>query len=226
MCRFLLFKSSTVQNLRTLIQDFAEMSERSRAPDGDWQGDGWGMAWLNSEKKWETHKSLKPIWQDFDSFEKLPPTSHLALHARSASFPGHKGIIAYNQPFSNKDYVFVFNGIIKGVKFNRPIPGKIGAQKIWTLLQEKLDKSNDLQNILKDLSQDISKHSQEVDALNVGLLSGTEAVAVCNFKPNNIIPDYHKLFSFRDENSSIICSEPLSGYKFEAFKSGEVRDCS
>jgi len=202
------------------------MSKNSRAPDGDWQGDGWGMTWLNSEGVWETYKSLNPIWLDYDKFEKLPATSHLVLHARSASFPAHKGVLAYNQPFNNHDYIFVFNGIIKGVKFNRLIPGKIGAQKIWSLLQEKLSKSINLQKALKDLSKDIYKHSQKVEALNVGLLSRTQMFAICNFMPNSAIPDYHRLFYYKDDHSSIICSEPIPGYEFKAFERGEVKDCS
>ncbi|MBI3954995.1 hypothetical protein HY338_01010, partial [Candidatus Gottesmanbacteria bacterium] len=44
MCRFLLVRSKIKIKPEKLLQDFAGMCQKSRAPDGDWQGDGWGIA--------------------------------------------------------------------------------------------------------------------------------------------------------------------------------------
>ena len=79
-----------------------------------------------------------PIWTEIDAIQHLPPTRHLLVHARSASFAHHKGNITYSQPYVCAPYAFVFNGFLKGVRLPRRVPGAIGAEKIWSLVQEQL----------------------------------------------------------------------------------------
>ena len=45
MCRFLIVRTSSPLDPRGLMSEFAEMARLSRAPDGDRQADGWGVAW-------------------------------------------------------------------------------------------------------------------------------------------------------------------------------------
>src|SRR3989344_4992469 len=136
MCRFLLVKSKKLIKPQKLLLQFAQMAKKSRALDGDWQGDGWGVAYKN--QKWEIHKSLNPIWQDENTFNKFPKTDLFLVHARSASFPKDRGVIEFNQPFIYKNYAFVFNGLLRGVRLPMKVSGRIGAEKIWFLLKKYL----------------------------------------------------------------------------------------
>ena len=45
MCRFLLLSSDEPCEVREVMEQFARMCEQSTCLDGDWQGDGWGVAW-------------------------------------------------------------------------------------------------------------------------------------------------------------------------------------
>ena len=144
MCRFLLIRSQRGIKPEGLLSDFASMCQESRTPDGGWQGDGWGIAIkyqiLNSKKqKWISKKYLEPIWKDQDLFDQFPETNICAVHARSAGFPKHKGILEYNQPYIQDELCFVFNGMIRGVTLPRQLEGEIGAQKIFSFLLQEIN---------------------------------------------------------------------------------------
>ena len=94
-----------------------------------------------SREAWQVQHSLAPIWTETDAVQHLPLTRHLLVHARSASFAHHKGNIAYSQPYVCGPYAFVFNGFLKGVRLPRRVPGAIGAEKIWSLVQAQLAQS-------------------------------------------------------------------------------------
>ena len=57
MCRFLLAKSDEKIKPERLLTSFASMCEKSRTPDKDRQGDGWGIAY-----KYQISKSKKQKW--------------------------------------------------------------------------------------------------------------------------------------------------------------------
>src|SRR5437879_4414407 len=86
MCRFALIQSQQPIEPKPFLTAFAEMAEKSKAPDGDRQADGWGIAWLEGNR-WRSHKSLLPIWNDSKMFESFPKTSAFLVHARSAFLP-------------------------------------------------------------------------------------------------------------------------------------------
>ena len=58
MCRFLLAKSKLSINPEKILKSFAKMAKKSKAYDGDWQGDGWGFSWLKDDK-WQIYKSIR-----------------------------------------------------------------------------------------------------------------------------------------------------------------------
>ena len=146
MCRFLLCKSKQPINPKKILCSFAKMAEKSKAYDGDWQGDGWGFSWLE-DNKWQEYRALKPVWEEQEKFSKFPESYIFSIHARSASFPQHKNNIEYNQPYINESYSYVFNGLLKGVTLS--LPGDIGAQKIWLLLNYYLKNANLTQALYK-----------------------------------------------------------------------------
>jgi hypothetical protein len=139
MCRFLMMSSKAPLRPTGLLEKFADMASRSRSPDGDRQADGWGVAWLDEQRGWSVRKSPNPSWTETQDFSNIPPCQILAAHVRSASFPEHKGVVEFNQPFLAGRQAFVFNGLLQGVSFPFPVEGRIGSQKIWSLLQRSIN---------------------------------------------------------------------------------------
>lgn len=87
-----------------ILESFAQMADKSRAPDGDRQGDGWGIYWVDEENVWQTKKSIQPIWTEASVFSQTPESRLFLVHARSSSFPQHKNEIHFNQPFVEENY--------------------------------------------------------------------------------------------------------------------------
>ncbi len=212
MCRFLLSKFSEQSNPIDLLIDFAQMCRESKSLDGDDQGDGWGLAYQNNGQ-WQHVASLDPIWQDLDLLREIPKTNFIVAHARSASFPHQRGIIEYNQPFISGEYVFVFNGMIKGVELKNPVPGKIGSQKIWHLIQTELKKSIFPAQALKNVFHYLQSNSKEIVALNVALASTDDFWTLCSYKKSS--NNYYQLQQFENKKIKIVCSEILPGFKFK-----------
>ncbi|HEX9804921.1 MAG TPA: class II glutamine amidotransferase [Candidatus Dojkabacteria bacterium] len=199
------------------------MSEKSKALDGDWQGDGFGISWVDENNSWQEIKSTKPIWLTTDLFSKIPRTKLLSVHARSATFKSQmqEGDTSYNQPYNNSEFSFVFNGHLKGVKLKRVVPGKIGAEKIWNLLLNELEK-NGMEDSLKNIDQFLTNHTEEIGAMNIGVADKNNIYALCHYKPNDINPDYHNLWSMENAKLKMICSEPLQGFEMTKMKNLEI----
>lgn len=204
MCRLLVAHFQEATDPRTLLTAFVKMAEASKSLDGDWQGDGWGAAWLTANNTWNTYSSLAPVWQDQAAFAQIPSTRSLAVHARSASFPEHKGVLAFNQPYVAGPYAFTFNGLVKGVSLP-PIPGRIGAEKIWHLLQQELLQAPP-DVALERLRQLLLTHAKEVIALNIGLATPDGIFALNQFSRH---PEYYTLQHAKTASMELICSEPL-----------------
>jgi len=215
MCRFLLCKSQNPKNPHKIIKAFSHMAKKSKAFDGDWQGDGWGISWLENNF-WQSYKSVKPIWKDAVQDTLLFSSTMFLIHARSASFPQHKNNKEYNQPFSDSSTAFVFNGLIKNVSLH--LPGEIGSQKIWSLLQKKLLIMAP-EKALRETQRIITKNSKTVQALNMGIADKDNIYALCYY---SIHADYYSLHYSKTEESSIISSEPIEGFNFNRLSKGEV----
>ncbi len=209
MCRFLLVKSTKPIQPATILKSFAEMAKNSRALDGDWQGDGWGIC-SRADNSWKTYTSLLPVWQDTPAFSDFPATNMFLVHARSASFAKDKGHLEYNQPYTANSYAFVFNGLLKGVKFSTPLSGQIGAQKIRSLfLQNTADAP--LYTALEKTIYQLRQHTQTVQALNIGVSDGEQFSVYCQYAA---YPDYYGLKISKKREMTIVCSEPLPGITF------------
>ncbi len=203
MCRFIIVHSKNKINPEKLMNSFSNMAKESNALDGDWQGDGCGIAWINNEGKWSLKKSLLPIWEDKGLFSGISKTNIFIAHARSASFKEQKGFIEFNEPYINKEFAFVFNGILKGVSIKSP--GKIGAQKIWHLLEKELEQ-NEPNRALEIIKELLLKNSKEIVALNIGLATSKSIYSLCYFSRN---PEYYNLWNYKDKNLEVICSEKI-----------------
>jgi glutamine amidotransferase len=218
MCRFLMVKSVLPLEIENFLLEFSEACKKRKTPDGDWQGDGWGISYLDENYEWNLYRSVKPIWDEKEEFKNIPESKFFLVHARSSSFENQKNFLEYNQPFISKKYSFVFNGFIKGVSLPFKISGSIGSQKIWNLLLELLKRENP-EKSLAILKEIILKNSRSVQALNIGLSDGVNLYALCYYESN---PDYYSLFYANNPSISIISSEIIPNFDFRKLSAGEV----
>jgi predicted glutamine amidotransferase len=211
-------RSSQPDVIKPLLSDFAQMCQKSRTADGDWQGDGWGIAWQNSQAEWESYKSLKPIWEDHEQLLATPAAQTIVVHARSASFASHKGVIEYNQPYSSNQACFVFNGSIRGVRLSMPLAGTIGAQKIYSLLESLLARHNP-KTALQKLAKLLTKKSAAIEGMNIGIAINNKFYAMCQHSTNH---SYFTLRTCSTAELTLVCSEPLGGTNWNSMQNGEV----
>ena len=218
MCRFLLARFEKPIDPQPLLRDFAVMCQRSRAPDGDWQGDGYGIAW-QKDSQWHLHKSLKPIWQDEDIFSKVGATNLLVAHSRSAGFPQHKGNIEFNQPYVEDSLCFVFNGMIRGVNLPFAVEGAIGAQKIFSLIKNMVKKDKP-ETVLQKIDALMLENSDKIEGMNIGLIQKNGIFVLCEYANNE---SYFGLHFYQDESVSIVCSEPIGNAEWKTMSKGLVK---
>lgn len=218
MCRFLIIKSSDKINPQTFLKDFAQVCFISRAPDGEMQKDGFGVAWKDNGE-WQTKKSLLPIWEEQHLFEEVPETNFLVAHARGAGFEKDRGSLDFNEPFIEESLCFVFNGMIRGVRLKKKVPGKIGSQKVLSLLKEEMILKSPNQ-ALKSVQKLILENSREVEGMNVGVIDGDKISVLCQYSENE---KYYTLHFYEDENLTIICSEKFGDYNWQSLEKGQIK---
>lgn len=218
MCRFLIVKSKEEINPVDFLNPLSDLSEKSVAPNGDRQWDGWGIAWRENDK-WEVKKSLKPMWEDKEIFGQIPRTDMLVAHARGSGFIKDTGEIEFNQPFIDGDICYVFNGTIYKVKLAIPLIGKIGSQKIFSLIKFELEKSEP-QEVLKTVDKLILRNSEKVEGMNIGLVMGDKIYALNEYTDH---ADYYALYYFESPDLTMVSSEPFGSFDWKRFEKGEVR---
>jgi predicted glutamine amidotransferase len=218
MCRFLMAKWAVSAAPAVPLEDFAVMAEASRAPDGDRQADGWGAAWLDGAGVWQLLRSTDPVWEDRAVFGRIPPSPILILHARSASFPWQKATLSYNQPYVSGPFAFVFNGLLQGVSLPYPVPGDIGAQKIWSLLSERLAASGPAEAVAAT-ADFLERNARRLQGLNVGVSDGKNCCAFCRFEDGGT---YYQLHRHESAGLKMIASEPLASFDFAPVPQGAV----
>lgn len=214
MCRFLLITSKKAIQPKELLNEFAMMCKKS----SEWQGDGWGMVWKVEDRGWKVEKSLKPIWEDKNRFDKIPKSKMFAFHARGASFPKHKDNLAYNQPFVQDDLCFVFNGELYGVSLQAP--GEIGSQKIFRLLERGV-KMHTPDEALEILQMRLLHNAKSILGCNIAFFYGDKLYASCQYGKEEK-KDYYTLRYFQDDNMRIICSEKIGKYRWRSMQKGDI----
>ena len=192
-----------------VLESFRQRCRDSR----EYQGHGWGATWQVSGA-WSRYRSLTPIWDDEP---ELPAeVDFLVVHARSA-FRDEGIEIENNMPFYRGGRAFVFNGELRGVRLR--IPGRIGAEKIFHLINERAERdSGDLDAAVAAADSLLVSKSKHVRAMNLALTDGDRIYASCRFTES---PDYFTLH-YREGTLAAVCSERLDD-SFEPMASGERR---
>lgn len=196
MCRILFAKSDKLFPIQSLLKPVAALSQNSP----EFQGHGWGFAWLD-KKEWRQYHNIKPIWED--DLTQFGETSLLLVHARSA-FRDEGIVVENNMPFSDGESIFIFNGELRGVKIKSE--GRIGAEKIYNYIR-RFDKGDKLAAIEKAVDI-IRKRSHYIRAMNVILSDGEQHILSTSYSET---PDYFQMHQKQVDDISLVCSQPFPG---------------
>lgn len=198
MCRLLLLHHPDGVEPAAHLDQFRALSRNSR----EYQGHGWGCAWLDDARQWRLYHDIRPVWEDTDP--EFPRTRLFIAHARSA-FRDEGIAIENNMPFSDGENVFAFNGELRGVRIKQR--GRIGAEKIFNYIK-RFDRGDMGQAVERGVDV-IQKRTRYVRAMNF-FLANRNKVHVCSLF--NEDPDYFQLREADMEGVRVVCSdEYLSG---------------
>jgi len=193
MCRLLLVENPGGFSPCAHLDAFKQLSRQSR----EFQGHGWGCAWLDSNRQWKQYHNIQPVWEDSESF---PTTTLFIAHARSA-FRDEGIKVENNMPFGDEENVFVFNGELQGVKIKAE--GRIGAEKIFNTVKRFY--RNDYAEATRRAVMVINRRTRYVRAMNFFVASSDEVHVCSQFAEQ---PDYFQLRTTQWQGTRIICSHP------------------
>jgi glutamine amidotransferase len=196
MCRFLAVHDRRPFAVGDPLRRLATIARNS----SEYQGDGWGCAWLQ-DGQWRSYRNLRPIWED--DLDRFDHTTMLLAHARSA-FRNEGLDVDNNMPFQDDGTVFVFNGELRGVRIHAP--GRIGADKLFHfLLRSGGDCS--VRGIRKSV-EIVKKRSRYIRAMNF-VLAGRDALVVHSYF--NEAPEYFTLHRKLAGTRMLVCSDAWPG---------------
>ena len=193
MCRLLTVKSRTPFSVRPHLESFAHIAENNK----EYQGHGWGCAWLDDNGEWQFYRNIMPVWKD--DFGRFEDTRLLVAHARSA-FEDRDIVVENNMPFSDGRTVYIFNGELRGVKIRED--GRIGAEKIFNYIR-RFDKGNTLQALSKATAI-IKKRTRHIRGMNIIMVNETGIFVSSYFAED----ESYFTMSYREGDDLIICSDP------------------
>lgn len=196
MCRLLCVQSVSPFEIGEHLSAFAEITKESR----EYQGHGWGCAWLENDR-WQVYRNINPVWDD--KTRNLGRTRLLVAHARSA-FRDEGISIENNMPFNDDEYVFIFNGELRGVRIKED--GRIGAEKIFNYVR-RFDKG-DMEKGLSRGVEVIEKRTRYIRAMNIILANPRTTYVSTLFSED---PAYFQLHEKKQGGVRIICSQPYPG---------------
>ena len=193
MCRLLAIRSKTAFPIGPHLRKFAEVARISK----EYQGHGWGCAYLDEATDWIFYKNINPIWED--DFSRFSKTSLLVTHARSA-FEDRDIVIENNMPFFDGRTVYIFNGELRAVKIREE--GRIGAEKIFNYIR-RFDKGDTQQALAKAVGI-IKKRTRHIRGMNIIMVNETGIFVSSYFTED----DAYFTMSYRQGNDLVICSDP------------------
>lgn len=192
MCRLLVVRSQDPFSPAPYLEKFASIAKNSK----EFQGHGWGCAWLDPAGLWQIYRNIRPVWEDV--FSPLPSTTLLVAHARSA-FEDKDIVVENNMPFSDGKAVFIFNGELRGVKIKAE--GRIGAEKIFNFIR-RFD-SGDPLAALEKATGIIRNRTRQIRGMNIIMVKDRSIYLSTFFQGD---PEYFTMHC-KENGRLIICSE-------------------
>jgi glutamine amidotransferase len=194
MCRLLTVKSPIPLAIGPYLTAFANIAKNSR----EYQGHGWGCAYLDSAGHWQFYHHIMPVWED--DLNRFGETCLLVAHARSA-FEDKDIVVENNMPFFDGRTVYIFNGELRGVKIREN--GRIGAEKIFNYIR-RFDKGDTRRALTKAIGI-IKKRTRRIRGMNIIMVNDSGIFVSSYFTED----DSYFTMSYREGDELIICSDPL-----------------
>ena len=196
MCRLLWVRAAQPFRISDHLVHFAALSRDS----SEYQGHGWGCAWLQNNQ-WQIYRNISPIWQE--DISHFGTTTLLVAHTRSA-FRDEGISVENNMPFFDGKRVFVFNGQLHGVRIKEE--GRIGAEKIFNYVK-RFDHGDRLKALTRGTAI-IEKRTRYIRAMNLILASreSSELATLYNERP-----DYFQMHRIERDGVALVCSAPYPG---------------
>ena len=209
MCRLLTVKSQTPFAIWPHLKSFADISKNSK----EYQGHGWGCAYLNAKADWKFYKNINPVWED--DFSRFGETTSLVAHARSA-FEDKDIAIDNNMPFFDGRTVYIFNGELRGVKIREE--GRIGAEKIFNYIL-RFDKGDTHKALVKAVDI-IKKRTRHIRGMNI-IMVNDKGIFVSSYFTED---DEYFTMRYREGKELIICSAPYPAVRgWQSISNDSVR---
>ena len=196
MCRLLTIRSKTAFSIEPHLKKFAAIAKNSK----EYQGHGWGCAYLDGEAGWKFYKNINPVWED--DLSRFGKTTLLTVHARSA-FEDRDIVIENNMPFFDGRTVFIFNGELRGVKIREE--GRIGAEKIFNYIRH-FDKGDTRTALIKAVDI-IKKRTRYIRGMNI-IMVNDKGIFVSSYFTED---DQYFTIRYREGRELVICSAPYPG---------------
>ncbi len=196
MCRLLCVRGDRGFAMHDHLAPFAHIARNSP----EYQGHGWGCAWLEGGV-WRLHHDIRPVWED--DLARFGETTLLLAHARSA-FRDEGIRVENNMPFFDGKHVFIFNGELRGVRIREN--GRIGAEKVFNYIK-RFDRG-DLDNALARALEVIEKRSRYVRALNLIMARVDRVFLATRFNED---PGYFQMWRRRGAGLDVVCSQAYPG---------------
>jgi predicted glutamine amidotransferase len=194
MCRLLAVRSQDAFSPAPYLEKFAFIAKNSK----EFQGHGWGCAWLDPGGLWQIYRNIRPVWED--DFSSVPSTTLLVAHARSA-FEDKDIMVENNMPFSDGKAVFIFNGELRGVKIKEE--GRIGAEKIFNFIR-RFDNGDPL-GALKKATGIIRNRTRHIRGMNI-IMAKERMIYLSTYFQGD--PEYFTMHC-KENRELILCSEPF-----------------
>jgi predicted glutamine amidotransferase len=196
MCRLLYVRANAPFAIRDHLAIFAGIAKSSP----EYQGHGWGCAWVR-DGEWQFHHDIQPVWED--DLAGFGHTTLLIAHARSA-FRDEGICVENNMPFFDGRHVFIFNGELQGVRIREQ--GRIGAEKIFNYVK-RFSKNTTFESIARGVEV-IEKRTRYVRAMNFIMASLESTYLATSYAEN---PGYFQLHRRRDTDMDRVCSVAYPG---------------
>ena len=196
MCRLLTIRSKTAFSIEPHLKKFADIAKNSK----EYQGHGWGCAYVDEEAGWKFYKNSRPVWED--DLSRFGKTTLLTVHARSA-FEDRDIVVENNMPFFDGHTVFIFNGELRGVKIREK--GRIGAEKIFNYIR-RFDQGDTHAALIKAVGI-IKKRTRHIRGMNIIMVNDRGIFVSSYFTEDN---SYFTM-SYREGRELVICSAPYPG---------------
>ena len=196
MCRLLYVRANSPFAIRDHLEILAEISKNSP----EYQGHGWGCAWV-CDSEWRFHHDIRPVWED--DLAGFGHTTLLIAHARSA-FRDEGIRVENNMPFFDGRHVFIFNGELQGVRIRER--GRIGAEKIFNYVK-RFEEITMFESIQRGVKL-IEKRTRYVRAMNFIIASMDYTYLATVYAEN---PGYFQLHRRRDAEMDRVCSAAYPG---------------